>query len=347
MKITQKLITYTSFLVSTYGKKSMRNMALSSNTTDKVVKNSMPPSDENIAALERIAIEQFKESKRLTLVIDSTSVAKKDSRCIENASHYYNTKTGRMEMCIKTLVGAITDGKYTFPISVMFPRNSNFYDDAIEHNRQLFFLIIQKTRELFPKTLLTVVADGEFSNDAILKYLSIHNIHFDMRIASNRIISFAGKEQQIKKFKHLKVSNRRSRRTIRAQRNGLWVYITAILRVNKRGNKSIIYIVSTYKAEPRVHTNEYKKRWTIETIFRTVKQSLGIKDCFSTKGIAQVNHITATFVAYALMQLERKRMRLSCPEEAISLHRERSIKNRKIWEPSFARNFQQLFEAYT
>ena len=60
-------------------------------------------------------------------------------------------------------------------------------------------------------------------------------------------------------------------------------------------------------------------------MFRTTKQHLGLQECFSTKMDAQLNHVTSVFLAYALLELERKVQKLPTPEAAI-----RSLKPRKI-----------------
>lgn len=56
-----------------------------------------------------------------------------------------------------------------------------------------------------------------------------------------------------------------------------------------------------YKALPREHVEHYAKRWRIEMLNRTTKQSIGIGECFSRKLEIQHNHVAAVLLAYALV----------------------------------------------
>jgi hypothetical protein len=86
-----------------------------------------------------------------------------------------------------------------------------------------------------------------------------------------------------------------------------------------------VYQAATYKAKPSEHVRAYKIRWTIEKLFRTSKQSLGLQDCISTSLEVQLNHVTSVLLAYSLLQLECKVQRFSSPEEAI-----RSLRAKKL-----------------
>ena len=39
--------------------------------------------------------------------------------------------------------------------------------------------------------------------------------------------------------------------------------------------------MATYKALPREHVTNYKKRWKVEELNRTTKQEIGLQECVS------------------------------------------------------------------
>ncbi|MBM3886590.1 transposase [Candidatus Dependentiae bacterium] len=76
------------------------------------------------------------------------------------------------------------------------------------------------------------------------------------------------------------------------------------------------------------HVSHYSKRWSIEMLFRTTKQSIGLQECQSRSLVIQQNHVAAVLLAYAIAQLEMKKYKLDTPESAIraSEARKRYIK---------------------
>jgi transposase len=61
----------------------------------------------------------------------------------------------------------------------------------------------------------------------------------------------------------------------------------------------------------------YKKRWTIEKMFRTARQYFGLQDCQAIKMQTHKNHIASVFLAYSHVIIEQKRKGLKSAEEAI------------------------------
>ena len=115
-------------------------------------------------------------------------------------------------------------------------------------------------------------------------------------------------------------------RTIEVVWQGLSLYITAVKRIDKHGVKTIVYQAATYKTTPNNHGKNYNRRWGIEKLFRTTKQSLGLQECFSRKIGTQYNHICAVLLAYSIAQLEMKKKHLKNPEEAIKrLKKQKSL----------------------
>lgn len=58
-----------------------------------------------------------------------------------------------------------------------------------------------------------------------------------------------------------------------------------------------------------------KKRWSIETFHRGIKQTTGIEKCYSVKKRSQLTHIFACFVAFVKLEFERLKTGISWYEQ--------------------------------
>ena len=63
-----------------------------------------------------------------------------------------------------------------------------------------------------------------------------------------------------------------------------------------------MYYISTVRKAPKEYIKLYDLRWKIEKMFRTMKQSFGLKDCFACKKISHIGHIFGVFHAYTFAQ---------------------------------------------
>jgi hypothetical protein len=86
-----------------------------------------------------------------------------------------------------------------------------------------------------------------------------------------------------------------------------------------------VYLIANYSARPSRYVSDYQRRWPTEKIYRTIKQSIGLQDCYSLDIVTQRNHIAAVLLSYAIAQLQRRLLRLDTPEAAI-----RAFKHQKL-----------------
>lgn len=93
--------------------------------------------------------------------------------------------------------------------------------------------------------------------------------------------------------------------------------LTIVRRFDKNNKESIVFQIATYKALPREHVLNYKKRWQVELINRTTKQKIGIEECYSRKLEIQHRHVAAVLLAYTFAQIERMKSRLDSVEQAL------------------------------
>lgn len=102
------------------------------------------------------------------------------------------------------------------------------------------------------------------------------------------------------------------------------LFIIAQRKIGKHGSETIVFQASTFKEKPIRHVQIYRLRWNIEKMFRTTKQHLGLEECSARKMETQESHIAAVFLAYALLQCDRKKQGFSTPEESL-----RAVKRKK------------------
>jgi hypothetical protein len=156
-----------------------------------------------------------------------------------------------------------------------------------------------------------------------MKELNQLKLRFEMKIHSNRIVTLqSGEEVAIREAFKGKLKGRRWR-TIQIVWKGLTLFLTACKRYNKHGECKVIYQIGNYRATASIHFHAYGRRWHIEKFFRTSKQSLGLKDCQSRNLIRQAHHIDNVFIAYTILQLQRRKYGLKTPEDASRLIKKR------------------------
>ncbi|MBA2307495.1 transposase [Candidatus Dependentiae bacterium] len=106
----------------------------------------------------------------------------------------------------------------------------------------------------------------------------------------------------LKQHPALKLRRNEHSRTIKAEWHGLMLYYTVEKRKDKKGETSIVFLVSNFSASFKEYVRIYKLIWSIETFHRTAKQSLGLKNCQSTKLDMQKVRICNLFSIYAFLQ---------------------------------------------
>ena len=83
----------------------------------------------------------------------------------------------------------------------------------------------------------------------------------------------------------------------------LWYPKNACDTYQTKNEYNFIYYISTVRKTAKEYVKIYELRWNIEKIFRTMKQSLGLKDCSARKGTMQKGHIFGIFHAYTIAQI--------------------------------------------
>lgn len=318
MIIINNISTYPLLTILTnIGKRSFENMGKLIKKSGDTIGRMLRPGQESLEVSKKIAQQIFTGKRELLVVIDETTIKKIYSLMMEGTGWLFDTKIGRSIRAYKLMIAAISDGKFTVPIGAAFTFGKEFYakpSQALQITVQFF---ISTAQQLFPGTRIIATLDGAYATVNYLKWALENNIATEVRMHSNRVIEYKGKRKRLREIKEIRPKGRQMARTIEAVWQGLTLQITAVRRIDKHGNQTIVYQAATYKATPSQHAKNYKWRWGIEKLNRTCKQSLGLQECFSTKIGTQFDHICAVLLAYSISQLEMKNKGYKNPEAAI------------------------------
>lgn len=325
-------------ILTNVGKKSFENMGRFVRKSGDTIGRILRPGQESLDASRKIAQQIFANKKELFVAIDETTVKKIHARVIEGTSWFFDTKIGRSINAYRLLVGAVSDGKFTVPISTAFTFGSDFYENPRETKIITVQHFVVTALSLFPDKKFTAVLDGAFASVSYLKWAIENGIRTEVRMHSNRVVTYKGERLKLREIKWLRPKGRQMARTIQVSWQGLTLYITAAKRIDRHGNETVVFQAATYLAKPSKHAEAYKFRWNIEKLFRTTKQSLGLQECFSRKAGTQFNHICAVFLAYSMAQLEMKKNGFKNPETALRAFEKKKRALLNCTKLSFNRN---------
>ena len=293
-----------------------------------------------------IAQSMFMRKKRLYLVIDDTLIKKISSKVMQGSGMFYDTKLAKCIIAFRLVVGIITDGHFTVPLGCSYLFAKELIDTLVKQQfpskEDIAQSLIKTAQKLFPHPVITVVVDGLYSTVSFLTWCKTNAIRLEARMHSNRIVEYDGKRIKLRDLltiKGMRPTGRRMARTISVKWHGIDLELTMVRRLDKEQKESFVFQIATYQALPREHVAAYKKRWAVEMMFRTTKQSLGLQECFSRELETQHNHVAAVLLAYSLAQLDMKQSRLKTPEQAI---RRCKTKNASSLNHRFIRILQDI-----
>lgn len=267
--------------------------------------------------LTHSAIEFF-GTNHVDVILDDSLFEKMYSRVIEGSGDNYDSSKGYVYRSLCSVVAMLSNGWYGLPVHHQFwikkEVSPDTYKTKVEIGKEIIEYLLKFIR------IKTVIVDGLYATKEMLSWLTTMELKYEMRFHSNRIIQLNEKDSPVKVRDHdaLKLTNDKHYKTVKALWNDLSIYVTAVKRISKKGNISVVYQVSNAKMSARDHVRIYGYRWNIEMFFRTAKQYLGLTECQSRKLELQKNHVSNVFFAYFILQLERKRQKVKNPERALT-----------------------------
>jgi hypothetical protein len=300
------------------------------------VARSLLDEGKTLAELKSIAVRMLGKRRKLQLIFDNSMLRKMFSEKVEGTWKHYDGILGTTVNGYQVFVAMIAFGNLRFPWEYKATMPEGLCPELHESTLEIIQRIYADICKYFAGIEVTVLADGLFSTSKMIEWCKTASVRAEMRMHKSRVVMYAGKMIRISEIKKLIPKNVRRARTIEAIWQGQHVFITAEKRVDKHLNETIVYLISTYRAKPSVHAENYKKRWPIEKCFRTAKGKLGFQDCASTRFSKQCNHLASVFLAYALVELERHASKLDSADQAI--HQLRQMNFNALWHRLTALN---------
>jgi DDE family transposase len=330
MIISNNITTYPFLtILINVGKRSFENMGRFIKKSGDTISRMLRPGGESLEASKKIAQQIFANKKTLIVTIDETTIKKIYSQMMEGTGWLFDTKIGRSINAYKLITASITDGKFTVPICAAFTFGREFYKNPSEAQEVTVRFFIKTASDLFPSVKIIASLDGAFATVSYLKWALENNIATEVRMHSNRVVEYKGKKKKLREIKEIRPKGRQMARTVSVVWQGLSLDVTAVRRIDKHGDETIVFQAATYKASPCQHAKNYRWRWGTEKMYRTTKQSMGLQECFSTKIGTQFNHICAVLLAYSIAQLEMKKNGLKNPEDAVRAFKKKNASSLK------------------
>lgn len=315
-------LNYIVALLMSTGKRSFAQLAQIFGFHESTMRRQIPPAKKSIECLKSIAEALFGKEDIICLVFDDSKLNKMHSKFMQGAAKFFFEKFGRRFMAFKIIVAAITSGKNIIPVDFEYMNAAEYteLDPALKKFDKAKYMktVYDQVKILFPSSEIVIIADGLFGTVDVLKFTVSNNIKAVFRCAKNRKILYQNKKNALTEIADLERQKNQNSRTIQAVWHEMNLYFTSVQRVDKHKEISMIYLVSTFvdQNKPSLLSELYQKRWMIEKMFRTTKQSLGLGECFSRILEKQREHVAAVFLAYAILQMKQKQNDLASPEEA-------------------------------
>lgn len=321
----EKILTYVAGLLSSAQRKTCLSMAkklgVSSSKLQRILgdKNNISSMTSMLISLANRMIQERKCEGYL--IIDDTTHGKPYAKNIPGLAKIYCSSLRQYLTGFKGVWIVWTDGIIAIPLAMLpwygkdaFGRGPGYQKKA-ELARKIIIGIIDRI------DCCEVLADAFYCSQEMIDFFEQFNLHFCMRIPSNRKIS------RVRDQKGMKLNLNKSFRPKRNSRtkttagyiNGKRIFITAYKIRNKREcGWSIIYCATNYKPkEPQKVVQRYKKRWRIEMFFRTAKRSLGYNHCQARSVEKHIAHSMFIGVAYTFLEITKVSKNFSSTEEAL------------------------------
>jgi len=275
------------------------------------------------------------------LIIDETFFSKQFATFLEGVFNMFNAAMGRQERGLMLVVMAWSNGAATIPITFrwLFHKDlvGNDYKTKSEIAKEL--LLEYKNKIPFDHFLV----DGHYSTIYLMRFLVDQSIHFVAKFPINRVITTKdGEKNQLRDHSRLKLLRNCRSRSTKAIFNGMELYVSAHKRKMRNGEFAFTYIVSNICLQTKEYLQRYERRWKIEIMFRTMKQSLGLQHCQARSLFRQEAHISAVFFSYSFLQNEKEKHNLKNSELVIKALEKLKLDELDQRITRFGANFDQV-----
>lgn len=216
------------------------------------------------------------------LVIDDTVINKSFAKVIECISWVFCSKEGRSVLGLNIVVLAWSNGVVTIPLAI------KIWKEGGPSKYVLALQLLSYAKNILKIKPKYVTFDAWYSSKKILQRLQKYGWTFYTQIKKNR--KFNGAQVQ------------------RRHKNPYWLEPGTIdgnfkVLVVRNGKK--YFITNNLSASKQELLANYRTRWKIETMFRTLYSQLGIEECQARSLQTQTAHINLCFMAFVVLERAR------------------------------------------
>lgn len=263
-----------------------------------------------------LAITHSKSGKEGWLIVDDTALAKIFAKVLEGLGLVHDSSESDSITGYKIVVLCWTNRIVTIPLACAFwlPEELKVkpYKTKLDLARDL--IEIYKDKIDYKAVLL----DGLYASFEMMEFFEKNNIFYYIRCPRNRKVKSRPNSIEFKIGDNLAFKLKRNTRSksFVAYFGEKMRYITAQKRKNRAGRYETVYIVSNEEVDALEAILIYAIRWSIEKVFRTTKQTLGLSDCLARSLLKQKLHVLSSFASYGILESIKLCKSFKCPEDS-------------------------------
>jgi len=310
---------YALCLLISKGKKNCRAMALNLGLKETHVSGLLKNSIYEREALQKffIALVNMASTAKNpgVIITDLTQITKLYGRKLEKCCYDYNSsmKLALKGLSLVTLVW--TNGKIVIPLNFEVWIREKDLKNKIKYEKKTNFAkkLILDYKDKIPFKYIAL--DGEYGNEDFLRFLHDNDLKYVMRMPKNRLVTIDDKQCTLAKQDAFQLKRNSKYIKKRGSYKGIPAYFISHKRNGHNNTKDVVFIVSNLDLPtPKSYILAYELRWPIEKMFRTLKQHLGLKECYSNSFDKQSAHIFATLLAFTELEIQKITKRKKSPE---------------------------------
>jgi SRSO17 transposase len=252
-------------------------------------------------------------------LIGDDTVLKRFGPHIEGVDKMYSSLEEKIVLGQCPVVLAWSNGEVTIPIAwaMWIPRDQV---DAGKYRtkQEIIRDLIQEVQSKLTYKVKKIFLDGLYHSQEMMEYLDNNDLNFVMRLPKNRKLQLMEKGESKKAKDHIKLTKNTRKKQWIVFMNGKARYVAAQKEKNKAGDYVTTYVIANFElSTPQEYLSLYLLRWSIEQLFRTSKQLLGLGDCQAMSLLKHREHISLVFLLYGMSDMIKYIKKLDCTEDGV------------------------------
>jgi Transposase DDE domain len=225
------------------------------------------------------------------IILDDSPLPKSGKK-MQGAKKFYHNGSFFHGYELPALVYSGTAGNFPLAFALKTKESSSKLDLSME--------MIQKTLKILPRPRW-VLFDSWFTVKPLLEFLFAQGLLAIAPVKSNRQFVYRGRLYPAKEFVRLAKHEKYASFEVSCPWHPKLRLVVFRRKLSSKKNRHEILLTNDLASTPREIAKAYLRRWAIETVFRTFKQSFALNH-FHNRTLAAIhNHIALAFCALLLV----------------------------------------------